>query len=154
ICEALFIDDVGLAADRFRPVYEQTSAGDGYVSIEVSPKLAHDTEATLAAARRLWQKLARPNVMVKIPATREGLPAIEAALAEGININVTLMFSMRHYESVVEAYLRGLERRAAAGGALATLASVASFFVSRVDVLVDSKLPKGSPLAAKAAIAN
>jgi transaldolase len=154
ICEALFVEDVGLAADRFRPVYDQAGGADGYVSIEVSPRLAHDTEATLADARRLWKKLARPNVMVKIPATRAGLPAIETALAEGINVNVTLMFSMTHYENVVEAYLRGLERRAAAGGALGSIASVASFFVSRVDVLVDAKLPKGSPLAGQAAVAN
>ena len=154
ICEAIFLEDVGAAADRFRSVYDRSQGGDGFVSIEVSPRLARDGAATLAAARRLWQKLARPNVMVKIPATREGLPAIEAALAEGININVTLMFSMRHYESVVEAYLRGLERRLEAGGALGSITSVASFFVSRVDVLVDGKLPTGSPLAGKAAIAN
>ena len=154
ICEALFVEDVGLAADRFRPVYDRSGGADGYVSIEVSPRLAHETDATLAAARRLWKTLARPNVLVKIPATRAGLPAIEAALAEGINVNVTLMFSMRHYESVVEAYLRGLERRAAAGGELAAVASVASFFVSRVDVLVDAKLPKGSALAGQAAVAN
>ena len=124
------------------------------MSIEVSPHLAHESDATLAAARGLWKALARPNVMVKIPATRAGLPAIEAALAEGINVNITLMFSMTHYENVVEAYLRGLERRAASGGALGSIASVASFFVSRVDVLVDPKLPPGSPLAGRAAIAN
>jgi transaldolase len=135
-------------------VYDRSGGADGYVSIEVSPRLAHETDATLAAARRLWTTLARPNVMVKIPATRAGLPAIEAALAEGINVNVTLMFSMRHYESVVEAYLRGLEHRAAAGGALGSIASVASFFVSRVDVLVDAKLPEGSALTGRAAVAN
>jgi transaldolase len=140
ICDALFIEDVGLAADRFRPVYDQTGGGDGFVSIEVSPLLAHDAERTLSEARRLWQALARPNVMIKIPATREGLPAIEAAIADGININVTLMFSMRHYEDVVEAYLRGIERRVAAGQPVASIASVASFFVSRVDTRVDARL--------------
>jgi transaldolase len=113
ICEALFVEDVGLAADRVRPVYDRGGGADGYVSIEVSPRLAHETDATLAAARRLWKTLARPNVLVKIPATRAGLPAIEATLAEGSDVNVTLMFSMRHYERVAESYLRGLERRAA-----------------------------------------
>jgi transaldolase len=114
ICDALFVEDVGAAADRFRPVFDRTGGNDGFVSIEVSPRLAHDTDATLADARRLWRTLARPNVMIKIPATREGIPAIEQAIADGIHVNVTLMFSMAHYEAVVEAYLRGLERRAAA----------------------------------------
>ena len=165
ICDALFIEDVGLAADRFRSVYDQTGGGDGFVSIEVSPLLAHDGERTLSEARRLWKALARPNVMIKIPATREGLPAIEAAIADGININVTLMFSMRHYEDVVEAYLRGIERRVAAGQPVASIASVASFFVSRVDTRVDARLEPiaraGGPdaerakrLEGKAAIAN
>jgi transaldolase len=141
------------------------SGGDGFVSIEVSPRLAHDTEATLAEARRLWRTLARPNVMIKIPATREGLPAIEQAIADGIHVNVTLMFSMAHYEAVVDAYLRGLERRATAGEPLGGISSVASFFVSRVDVLLDPKLEalareggargeRAAALVGKAAIAN
>lgn len=165
ICDALTIEDVGAAADRFRGVYDRTGGGDGFVSIEVSPRLAHDTEATLAEARRLWRTLARPNVMIKIPATREGLPAIEQAIADGIHVNVTLMFSMAHYEAVVEAYLRGLERRATAGEPLGGISSVASFFVSRVDVLLDPKLEAlareggargecAAALVGKAAIAN
>jgi len=165
VCDAVFREDVGAAADRFRPVYERTGGADGFVSIEVSPLLAHDTDATIGEARRLWRELARPNVMIKIPATREGLPAIEEALADGINVNVTLMFSMRHYEDVVEAYLRGLERRAKEGAPLDRIASVASFFVSRVDVLLDEKLAalakaggargeRASALLGKAGVAN
>ncbi len=140
IFDALTIEDVGMAADIFRPVFDRTQGKDGYVSIEVSPKLAHDTAGTLADARRLWQTLKRPNVMVKIPATPEGLPAIEQALTDGININVTLMFSMRHYLAVVETYLCALEARAKAGQPIDQMASVASFFVSRVDTLLDAKL--------------
>jgi transaldolase len=165
ICEALFVEDVGMAADRFRPVHEQTGGGDGFVSIEVSPLLAHDTERTIEDARRLWKSLGRPNVMVKIPATRAGLPAIEEALADGINVNVTLMFSMAHYEAVAEAYLRGIERRALAGQPIDGISSVASFFVSRVDTLIDAKLEaiakqggargeKAKSLMGKAAVAN
>jgi transaldolase len=165
ICDALFLEDVGMAADRFGPVFERAGGSDGFVSIEVSPRLAHDTERTLSEARRLWRSLGRPNVMVKIPATREGLPAIEQALADGVNVNITLMFSMAHYESVVEAYLRGLERRAAAGQPLGGVSSVASFFVSRVDTRVDARLEaiareggarstRASALAGKAAVAN
>jgi transaldolase len=165
ICEALFVEDVGMAADRFRPVYERSGGADGFVSIEVSPRLAHDTKNTLEDARRLWRSLARPNVMIKIPATRAGLPAIEDALAEGINVNVTLMFSMAHYEAVAGAYLRGLERRALAGQPIDAISSVASFFVSRVDTLLDPKLEamardggaraeKARSLLGKAAIAN
>ncbi len=140
IYDALTIEDVGMAADVFKPVFDRTQGGDGYVSIEVSPKLAHETQATLDDARRLWKTLKRPNVMVKIPATKEGLPAIEQALTDGININITLMFSMEHYEVVAEAYLRALEKRVKAGKRIDRIASVASFFVSRVDTLVDAKL--------------
>ena len=165
IYDALTIEDVGLAADVFRPVFEQTGGVDGYVSIEVSPKLAHDTQGTLADARRLWKILKRPNVMVKIPATKEGLPAIEQALTEGININITLMFSMEHYEAVAEAYVRALRARIKAGKRIDRLASVASFFVSRVDTLIDPKLEKivreegphaamAASLLGKAAVAN
>lgn len=165
ICDALFVEDVGMAADRFAPVFEAAGGGDGFVSIEVSPRLAHDGEATLSEARRLWRTLGRPNVMIKIPATREGLPAIEQAVADGIHVNVTLMFSMAHYEAVAEAYVRGLERRAAAGQPLGQVASVASFFVSRVDTRVDARLGEiaregggrgelASALLGKAAVAN
>src|SRR5690606_38264959 len=108
IADAIAREDVGAAADIFRPVYDATAVRDGYVSIEVSPRLARDGAGTLAEARRLWKTLARPNVMIKIPATPEGLPAIESALAEGIAVNVTLMFSMAHYEAVADAWLRGL----------------------------------------------
>ena len=155
IYDALTIEDVGLATDVFRPVFERTHGGDGYVSIEVSPQLAHDAQGTLEDARRLWQTLDRPNLMVKIPATREGLPVIEQALTEGINVNITLMFSMEHYEAVAEAYLRALEARVEADRPIDHIASVASFFVSRVDTLVDKRLAEivhgGGPNAALAA---
>jgi transaldolase len=156
IYDALTIEDVGLAADIFRPVFDRTQGRDGYVSIEVSPKLAHDTAGTLADARRLWQTLKRPNVMIKIPATPEGLPAIEQALIDGINVNVTLMFSMNHYIAVAETYLRALGTRSQAGQPIDHVASVASFFVSRVDTLLDPKLEKAgaAQLMGKAAVAN
>jgi transaldolase / glucose-6-phosphate isomerase len=156
IYDALTIEDVGLAADLFRPVFERTKGKDGYVSIEVSPKLAHDTAGTLADARRLWETLNRPNVMIKIPATKAGLPAIEAALADGINVNITLMFSMTHYIAVAETYVRGLEARLQAGHPIDHVASVASFFVSRVDTLLDPKLDQAgaAALLGQAAVAN
>ena len=156
IYDALTIEDVGLAADLFRPVFERTKGKDGYVSIEVSPKLAHETQATLADTRRLWKTLARPNVFVKIPATQEGLPAIEQALTEGINVNVTLMFSMNHYLAVTEAYVCALEARVKAGQPIDHVASVASFFVSRVDTLLDPQLEKvgARDWVGKAAVAN
>jgi transaldolase len=165
IYDALTIEDVGMAADIFRPVFDRTQGQDGYVSIEVSPKLAHDTAGTLADARRLWQTLKRPNVMIKIPATQAGLPAIEQALVDGINVNVTLMFSMNHYVAVAETYLRALEARAQAGQPIEHAASVASFFVSRVDTLLDAKLEQivkaegpnaglASSLLGRAAVAN
>jgi transaldolase/glucose-6-phosphate isomerase len=166
IFDTLAIEDIQAAADVFAPVYKRTRGGDGYVSIEVAPHYARDTKSTLAEARRLWKTVNRANLMVKIPATKEGLPAIEQAIAEGININVTLIFSIQRYREVMEAYLAGLERRARAGKPLKGIASVASFFVSRVDTLVDKKLDekiriiesrKASFLATlkgKAAIAN
>jgi transaldolase / glucose-6-phosphate isomerase len=156
IYDALTIEDVGMAADIFRPVFDRTQGKDGYVSIEVSPKLAHDTSGTLADARRLWATLKRPNIMIKIPATKEGLPAIEQALIDGINVNVTLMFSMNHYVAVAETYLRALEARAQAGLPIDHAASVASFFVSRVDTLLDPKLEKAgaASLMGQAAVAN
>ena len=137
IFEALADDDLRRAADLLRPVYDRTDGADGFVSIEVSPALADDTQASVEEARRLWSALDRPNVMVKIPGTRAGLPAIEQALSEGININITLLFAVERYEQVMAAYLAALERRLAAGQPLDRIASVASFFVSRVDTAVD-----------------
>jgi transaldolase len=138
--EALEVEDVRAAADVFRPVFDRTGGDDGFVSIEVNPALSHDTEGTVAEARRLWRACDRPNVMVKIPGTTEGIPAIRAALAEGININITLLFSVARHREVMEAYLSALESRVAAGQPVDRIRSVASFFVSRVDTLVDKKL--------------
>jgi len=137
VFEALAIRDIGDAARIFRPVWEQTRHRDGYCSIEVTPTLAHDTKGTVVEARRLWQKLGVQNVMVKIPGTVEGTPAIEQCIAEGLNINVTLLFSQDAYVAVAEAYIRGLEQRAARGEDVSKSASVASFFVSRIDSLVE-----------------
>ncbi|GAB4479880.1 MAG: hypothetical protein Kow00124_26020 [Anaerolineae bacterium] len=153
IYEALAIADIRAAADMLRPVYDRTDHVDGYVSLEVSPLLASDTAGTLAEAERLWKAVDRPNLMIKIPATPEGIPAIEEALFRGLNVNVTLIFSLAMYEQVIEAYLRGLERRAEAG-LPPTNASVASFFVSRVDTLVDKLLGDDDSLKGKAAVAN
>jgi len=136
IYEALVIDDIRRATDLFRPLFHATKGLDGYVSLEVSPRLANETQRTLEEARRLWAKVDRPNVMIKVPATPAGIPAIEQLISEGINVNVTLMFSMEHYVRVAEAYVRGLQARARIGQPLA-VGSVASFFVSRVDSLVD-----------------
>lgn len=158
--EAVAIEDIRMAADVLRPVYDETNGADGYVSLEVSPQLAHDTEGSIAEARRLWQAVQRPNLMIKIPATPEGIPAIEQLTSEGINVNVTLMFSLKHYDVVARAYIAGLERRTASPGAIKPLpVSVASFFVSRVDTVVDALLEKiGTPealnLRGKIAIAN
>ncbi len=140
IYEALAITDEQRVADLLHPLYEQTGGQDGFVSIEVSPYLAHDTEQTVAEVRRFWQTIDRPNLMVKIPSTPAGIPAIRQSLAEGININITLMFSLDNYRQVAEAYLSALEERLAAGKDISRIASVASFFVSRVDVLVDQRL--------------
>lgn len=136
--EHLALEDIRRAADIMRPVFVATGRRDGYVSLEVSPRLANDTQGTVDEARRLWRALDRENVMIKVPATPEGLPAIETLLGEGININVTLLFSLQVYEQVVEAYLRGLEKRLAAGSAVGQVASVASFFISRIDTAVDN----------------
>jgi transaldolase len=146
--------DVRDACDVLRPVYDFTRGLDGRVSIEVDPGLARDADATIAMARRLWDRVDRPNLFIKIPATAEGLPAITAAIASGISINVTLIFSLQRYREVIDAYLTGLEQAAAAGRDLGSIQSVASFFVSRVDSEVDKRLPADSPLRGKAAIAN
>lgn len=140
IYEALAMEDIRRAADLFRPLYEATGAADGYVSLEVNPHLATDTERTISEARRLWEAVDRPNLMVKIPATKAGLPAIRESIQAGVNINVTLIFSLERYAEVMEAYLSGLEARARNGEDLDGLASVASFFVSRVDTKVDRRL--------------
>lgn len=140
--EALALEDVARAADLFRPLYEKTQGGDGFVSIEISPHLACDTGATIAEAQRLWAALGRPNVMIKVPATREGLPAIRALTAAGVNVNVTLLFSVARYREVAEAWMAGFEDRARSGAPLGRVASVASFFLSRIDTLVDKRLDK------------
>lgn len=150
----LVVEDIRAATDLFAPLYEQTNGGDGYVSIEVSPFLAGDTDATTAQAQQLWARVARQNLMVKIPATPAGIPAIRRAVAAGININITLIFSRARYAQVMDAYLSGLEDRVAAGRPISHLSSVASFFVSRVDTKVDALLPKESPLRGRVAIAN
>ncbi len=138
VYEALAVEDIRDAASVIRPVYEATDGRDGYVSLEVSPYLAHDTDGTCQEGRRLWKELGCANVMIKVPATREGIPAIEQLISQGLNINVTLLFSRDVYERVVEAYIKGLERLAEAGGDLGKVASVASFFISRIDTAVDS----------------
>lgn len=138
--ERMATDDVRMACDLFRPLYDQLDGADGFVSLEVSPKLAYDTQGTLAEVRRFWKMVDRPNLMIKIPGTPEGVPAIEQALYEGININITLLFSVAAYEQVAWAYIRALERRVAEARPIQQLASVASFFVSRIDTLADQWL--------------
>src|SRR6266702_2599234 len=167
IYEALIITDIQTVADILRPIYEQTNGHDGYVSLEVSPDLAHDTEGTLSEVRRFWKMVNRPNLMIKIPGTPEGLPAILQSLTEGINVNITLIFSVDTYRKVADAYISALEKRNAEGKDISRIASVASFFVSRVDTLVDKMLEdkikatsdsaeqqKLKSLEGKAAIAN
>jgi len=155
IYEHLAVEDIQAATDLFRPLYDETEGGDGYVSLEVSPYLAYDTEKTAAEAKRLWDLVNRPNLMVKIPATQPGLPAITQSIAEGININVTLIFSQVRYMEVMDAHLAGLEQRLQAGKPLEGVASVASFFVSRIDSKVDKNLEEiirqEGPIAALAA---
>jgi len=136
----LVVDDIAGALGVLRPTFDEGGGGDGFVSVEVAPELAHDTGATIAAARRLHQRIARPNLFVKIPATAEGVSAIQAMIAEGRSINVTLIFSLARYAEVIDAYLAGLENLAEGGGDLASVHSVASFFVSRVDTEVDRRL--------------
>jgi len=167
IYEALVIKDITTVADMLRPIYDRTNRQDGFVSLEVSPDLAHDTERSLSEARRFWKLVDRPNLMIKIPATPEGIPAVQQALTEGININITLIFSLDSYREVADAYISALEDRNAEGKDISHIASVASFFVSRVDTLVDQLLEdkikttsdsaeqqKLKSLEGKAAIAN
>jgi transaldolase len=151
--EALTTDDIKRAADALRSVYDSTEGRDGFVSFEVSPQLANDTKGTIAAAHRYFEMIGRPNLMVKVPATPAGLPAIEQLISEGHNINITLMFSLKHYEAVAGAYIRGLEKRAQAGQPLNRVASVASVFVSRVETLVDKRLEEKLKPAPNEAIA-
>jgi len=166
--ESLAVEDIQMACDRLRPVFEETAGRDGRVSIEVNPHLAHDTAGTVAEARRLRAAVGRDNVMIKVPATAEGVPAFRTLTAEGLSINVTLIFSLARYRQVLDAYLDGLEQRATAGQSLDGIRSVASFFVSRVDTRIDpeldaaaARLPAGSParlevedLKGRAAVAN
>jgi len=167
IYEAVVISDIRTVADLLRPTYDSTEGKDGYVSLEVSPELAHDTQGTINEAERFWKLVDRPNLMIKIPATPEGIPAIYETLRKGINVNITLIFSLNSYRDVTDAYLRALEDRNGEGEDISTLASVASFFVSRVDTLVDKRLDdkikatsdtaeqqKLKGLQGKAAIAN
>lgn len=154
VFEQLAISDIQHATDLFKSVYEKTKRKDGYVSLEVSPYLAEDTEGTIAEGRRLYALVKRENVMIKVPATTKSIPAITALIGDGINVNVTLLFALDAYDAASDAYLAGLEKFAAAGGDLSKVASVASFFLSRIDTLVDDKLPKDSPLRGKTAIAS
>ena len=161
IYEGLVIPDIADAADLLRPVYDTTNGLDGFVSIEVNPKLAFDTQATLAEARRLSEALDRPNIFIKVPATEEGFPAIETLIGEGISVNITLIFGLDAHENVMQAYISGLKKLDAAGGDVSKVASVASFFVSRVDTLVDTLLAEKKiggaavdHLFGKAAVAN
>ncbi|MGD8667147.1 MAG: transaldolase, partial [Desulfobacterales bacterium] len=162
IYEALAIKDISLAADQLRGVYDSSGSKDGYVSLEVNPELAYETEETIAEAKRLFETVNRPNVMIKVPATRAGLPAITELIGSGVNVNVTLIFGLQNYKDVAGAYLSGLEKLAATGPAVAgghpidRVASVASFFVSRVDTAVDAELEKtgAGELLGKIAVAN
>lgn len=159
IVRALTTDDVRRACDLLTSVWEASEGQDGRVSIEVDPRLAHDTEGTLTQARELWAEVDRPNLLVKVPATPAGLPAVRRLIAEGISVNVTLLFSLERYRQTIDAYLAGLEDRRAAGHPLAEVASVASFFVSRVDTEVDARLdargaPEGASRRGTAAVAN
>jgi transaldolase len=151
IYEALSQRDVQSAADEFRSLYDRTDGKDGYVSLEVNPHLAHDTTGTIEEARRLWAALNRPNVFIKVPATAEGLPAIQQLISEGISINVTLLFGLPRYRQVADAYMTGIETRATQGKPVSHVASVASFFVGRIDVLVDplleQRIAQGGPKA-------
>jgi transaldolase len=151
---ALALDDVRRAAHEVRPVYDETAGRDGFISFECTPDLADDTDATIAQAVELWERLAEPNVMIKVPGTAAGLPAIEQLTRHGVNVNITLLFSIERYDEVIDAYVRGLAARAEAGEALRGVASVASFFLSRIDTKVDAKLHEDSSLRGCVAIAS
>ncbi|MGI8557903.1 MAG: transaldolase [Solirubrobacteraceae bacterium] len=151
---ALALDDVRAAARELRPVYDQTGGRDGFISFECTPDLAEDTQATIVQAIELWQRLDEPNVMIKVPGTRAGLPAIEELTRHGVNVNVTLLFAIERYEQVIAAYMRGLAARADASEALTGIASVASFFLSRIDTKADAQLAQDSPLRGRVAIAS
>ena len=151
---AAALDDVRRAAAILRPVHDRTRGGDGFISFECTPDVAEDAEATVVQALDLWHRLGLPNVLIKVPATQAGVSATEELTAAGVNVNVTLLFSVERYEEMIEAYLRGLERRVGAGHSIAGIRSVASFFVSRVDAKADAALPAGSPLRGRVAIAN
>jgi transaldolase len=151
---AIALDDVGRAADLLRPMYEASGGRDGFVSFECTPDIADDAQATVEQALDLWGRLARPNVMIKVPATEAGVPAIEELTARGVNVNITLLFSVGRYEQVIDAYMAGLERRVTAGEPVDAIASVASFFVSRADAKADALLPADSRLRGRVAIAN
>ena len=151
---ALALEDVRDAARLLRPEYDRTGGRDGFISFECTPDLADDTEATIAQATSLWQRLDEPNVMIKVPGTEAGLPAIEELTRRGVNVNITLLFSIERYEQVIDAYIRGLKGRAEAGEPVGSIASVASFFLSRIDSKVDPQLPPGSPARGQVAIAS
>jgi transaldolase len=151
---SLALDDVREAARLLRPEYDRTGGADGFVSFECTPDLADDTDATIAQATDLWERLDEPNVMIKVPGTTAGLPAIEELTRQGVNVNITLLFSIERYEQVIDAYLRGLTARAETGAPLDTISSVASFFLSRVDTKVDQRLPERSPLRGQVALAS
>ena len=149
IYETLTVEDVQHAADLFRTIYNQTNFHDGYVSLEVNPHLANDTKGTIDEARKLWSKVNRPNILIKVPATLGGLPAIRQLISEGINVNVTLLFGLPRYRQVAEAYIAGLETRLTQGKSIKNIASVASFFLSRIDSLVDPMVEKFNKTADK-----
>jgi transaldolase len=151
---SLALDDIRDAAELLRPEYDRTGGTDGFISFECTPDLADDTEATIAQALDLWQRLDRPNVMIKVPGTEAGLGAIEELTRRGVNINVTLLFSIERYEQVIDAYLRGLSSRLHAGESLDSIRSVASFFLSRIDTKVDAQLPDDSPVRGRVALAS
>ena len=150
----LAIKDIQDACDIFAPLYKESEGGDGYVSLEVSPYLANDSEGTAKQAKELWERVNRPNLMIKIPATKAGLPAIRQTIAAGINVNVTLIFSIERYREVMDAYLSGLEDRVLAKESIEHVHSVASFFISRLDSIIDKQLPENSPIRGKIAVAN
>jgi transaldolase len=150
----LALDDVRQAADLLRPTYDASDGRDGFVSFECTPDLADDTDATIEQAMELWRRLARPNVMIKVPGTAAGLVAVEELTARGVNVNITLLFAIARYEAVIDAFLTGLERRVQADEPVGAIASVASFFVSRVDTKADAQLPHGADLRGRLAIAN